>query len=180
MSTKYIPATEVAKLIRKDLKAAFPGISFKVTTKSASTVNVFWTDGPSDTQVNKVIGKYSGAKYDFVLDLQVYTKDNWGCDNVNLHRSHTVEFVRKVATSYCQRFGYNVPRIIEGTYPQVDPKDDFQIEYTRDWLSCVIARRAYETDARIIAQEAPKADVVADARAKNFHRLLTASKSRQA
>ena len=47
---RYLTAAETAKLIRKALKASFPGVKFSVRSKSYSmgaSVNVSYIDGPS-------------------------------------------------------------------------------------------------------------------------------------
>ncbi len=52
---------EVAKLIRKELKIAFPGYKFSVTIGSGSvwgTIYVRWENSLSREQIEKAIGKY--------------------------------------------------------------------------------------------------------------------------
>jgi conjugative element/phage-associated large polyvalent protein len=64
---EYIPTKDVAKLIRRHLKAAFPGVTFSVRTQSysmGSHVSVSWTDGPSTVQVDQAIGHYCGKTFD--------------------------------------------------------------------------------------------------------------------
>jgi len=48
--TVYVSVAETAKLVRAALKAAFPGITFSVRSKSYSmgaSISVRWTDGPA-------------------------------------------------------------------------------------------------------------------------------------
>ncbi len=54
-------ATETAKLIRKELKAVFPGIKFSVRSKyfsMGSSVNISWTDGATKKEVESVVSKF--------------------------------------------------------------------------------------------------------------------------
>lgn len=56
-----------AKAIRAELKAAFPGVTFKVTSKSFSMgndVNIHWTDGPTTKEVDALVSKYEYGHFD--------------------------------------------------------------------------------------------------------------------
>lgn len=72
-------AAMAAKEIRKELKSNFPGTKFKVTSKSFSmgnSVYISWTDGPSVSKVDTIVGKYQYGSFDGMQDL--YNYDN--CD----------------------------------------------------------------------------------------------------
>jgi len=61
-----------AKEIRKDLKRFFPTIKFKVTSANFSmgdSVSVSWTDGVTEEEVEKVLGKYQWGHFDGSVDL---------------------------------------------------------------------------------------------------------------
>lgn len=47
----YIPASIVAAHLRRELKAAFPGVKFQVRTRHSTTIDVDWSDGPTAEQV---------------------------------------------------------------------------------------------------------------------------------
>jgi hypothetical protein len=73
--TKYISVTDTAKMLRKDLKSTFPGVKFSVRSKSyagGASIDVHWTDGPTESQVNRVLYRYSGATFDGMRDLMEY------------------------------------------------------------------------------------------------------------
>jgi len=60
---------EIAKQIRTVLKSAFPATKFSVTIKRFSmgeSVDTSWTDGPTKSQVNDLIGKYGNTRFRFV------------------------------------------------------------------------------------------------------------------
>ncbi len=60
---------ECAKDIRKELKAAFPGVKFRVTSKTFSggnSVNIHWTYGPSLKSVEKIVDPFQGGHFDGV------------------------------------------------------------------------------------------------------------------
>lgn len=59
---RHTPA-ETAKYIRADLKAAFPGVKFKVRSERLNygegAVRISWTLGPSRDEVHGVVGIYA-------------------------------------------------------------------------------------------------------------------------
>ncbi len=89
-----------AKNIRKELKAAFPGVSFRVTSER-STINVSWTDGPTSEQVQAVTDKYRQGDFDGMTDS--YTRDQdstWpdtfgGADYVFAQRGDSLAGLRR-------------------------------------------------------------------------------------
>ena len=90
-------ATDVAKLIRKELKAAFPGQKFSVRVDRyslGSSIDVRWTDGPTIKQVEAQTRKHEAHKFgpDYVFahreisHLQAKKAEaiRWLYGNVNL------------------------------------------------------------------------------------------------
>lgn len=74
--TKYVSeVVQAAKLIRADLKASFPGIKFRVVTKSYSmgnSINIYWTDGPTRDSVKPLVAKYKDGDFDGMDDSYTY------------------------------------------------------------------------------------------------------------
>jgi hypothetical protein len=61
-SLAHLSTAEIAKRLRVELKAAFPGTTFSVRQDRASqmmAVDVFYTDGPALTAVEAVLAPYS-------------------------------------------------------------------------------------------------------------------------
>jgi hypothetical protein len=73
---KFVPeCVQAAKLIRNDLKAAFPGIKFRVVTSRYSmgnSINVYWTDGPAYYVVTEMLAKYEDGDFDGMDDSYTY------------------------------------------------------------------------------------------------------------
>jgi len=72
--TEYLSAAETAKVVRKLLKTAFPGIKFSVRSETysmGSSVRVSWTDGPTTGQVDHVVGFLAGSEFDGMIDLKI-------------------------------------------------------------------------------------------------------------
>ena len=69
--TIYLDAAELAAIVRRDLKAAFPGVTFRVRSSKysmGSSVNVSWQDGPTAAAVNAVIDRYKAQGFDGMTD----------------------------------------------------------------------------------------------------------------
>lgn len=75
----HLSCAETAKLVRKALKKAFPGQKFSVRSDSYSmgaSIDVSWIDGPTQKQVDAVVGVYAGADFDGMIDLKTHN-DHW-------------------------------------------------------------------------------------------------------
>ena len=71
--TKYLSVAEVAKLVRRSLKEAFPGVKFSVRSKSyagGSSIRVKWIDGPSEPKVKAVVERFEGGYFDGMTDYK--------------------------------------------------------------------------------------------------------------
>jgi len=68
-----------AKAIRKELKEAFKGVKFSVTSESFSmgdAVRVNWEDGPTDDQVKAITSKYQYGSFNGMEDMYENTNCN--------------------------------------------------------------------------------------------------------
>jgi len=68
-TTGYIYAADTAKLVRKALKRALPGVKFSVRTKHQSEIRIRWKDGPTQKAVKAVCDIYEGGGFDGMIDL---------------------------------------------------------------------------------------------------------------
>ncbi len=71
METIYNTPAAAAKQIRIELKAAFPGIKFSVRTETYSmgnSINISWTNGPTQKAVNLIVKKYEYGRFDGMTD----------------------------------------------------------------------------------------------------------------
>lgn len=72
-------AARAAKDIRKELKAAFPGCKFRVTSKifaGGDSVRIEWTNGPTTKAVREITDKYQGGSFDGMTDMYTYNRSN--------------------------------------------------------------------------------------------------------
>lgn len=80
---RYLTAAETATLVRGQLKAMFPGITFSVRTSGGSmtaAIRVRWTDGPTEEAVKQAVARYEGSGFDPMQDLRYplpYTLMAW-------------------------------------------------------------------------------------------------------
>lgn len=99
---RHIGTTEVAKLIRKQLKKDFkllyPNTKFSVRSSRGSSIRVRWENGPSREQVEQSVGHFKGATFDGMQDLKNYHDSefegeivSFGNDFLFCERKHTEE-----------------------------------------------------------------------------------------
>lgn len=68
-----------AENIRRELKRRFPGVKFTVRSESYSmgnSVNVSWTDGPTQKAVEEVTDRHKGGSFDGMTDSYTTDRDN--------------------------------------------------------------------------------------------------------
>lgn len=68
-------AAKAARLIRQELKEKYPSIKFSVksdTYAGGDSVNVRYTDGPIEIEVERLLRKYEYGSFNSMLDLYEY------------------------------------------------------------------------------------------------------------
>lgn len=116
MAKRYLSAAETAKLVRAELKEAFPKFKgFSVTSKTYSggaSINVSWTDGPTAPMVDAIVKKFAGSTFDGMVDLKTHHDSlykgevvSFGADYVFTNRKESVEFMKMVMARGLTKFG---------------------------------------------------------------------------
>ena len=95
MSKQSYEPKGTAQVIRKQLKAEFPGVKFSVKTGRSGfdIVRVEWIDGPTWGEVDALMGKYATQGFDGMTDCR-YRLDNetdWGIAWVVCERDFSQE-----------------------------------------------------------------------------------------
>lgn len=91
---RTIDTAEVAKLMRKQLKKAFPALPARFFSvridryAGGSSVDVSWTDGPTVAEVEKVTHAFGSARFEGMSDCS-YQADQWYCPKHGCRTSHT-------------------------------------------------------------------------------------------
>jgi hypothetical protein len=71
MTSTIIPTKDVAALLRKELRTAFPGVRFSVrcsTGTASAWINVTYDDGPTHQQVQAITGRFEGRSFNGQTD----------------------------------------------------------------------------------------------------------------
>ncbi|WP_420367169.1 LPD29 domain-containing protein [Curtobacterium sp. L1-20] len=71
MTTTIIPTKTVAALLRKELRAAFPGVKFSVrcsTGTASAWIDVSHVDGPTIAQVDAIASRFEGRSFNGQTD----------------------------------------------------------------------------------------------------------------
>lgn len=71
MTAQFIDTKDVAKLIRSALREAFPDTRFSVRLSrysGGSSIDVYWTDGPTAEMVECIAGAFQGGYFDGMTD----------------------------------------------------------------------------------------------------------------
>lgn len=162
MSTRFIDTADVAKLVRAELKAAFPGTKFSVRSSRysmGSEVSVKWVDGPTSKAVYGVVGMFCGSSFDGSVDLRSSHDTNYKGELVHFcntsldcTRELSVEFVKPIAEKVAKLWGFETPEVLE-SFGHAYIKQDYSQRIGRDCLANVIMQAAHETDARFPEQE---------------------------
>lgn len=76
---EYLSCAETAKLVRKSLKAEFPGQKFSVRSSvysGGASIDVEWSDGPTTKKVEKILWQFEGRGFDGMIDM-AYSISHW-------------------------------------------------------------------------------------------------------
>lgn len=102
----YISATETAKLVRAELKRAFPGQKFSVKQTPGGAIRVSWVDGPNSDKVKKVAGHFHGSEFDGMQDLKYSNRQPYANDFIFFQREFSPEVVKSAAEKFAQETGW--------------------------------------------------------------------------
>lgn len=86
----YLTVADTAKLLRQHLRRAFPGVKFSVRSSryaGGASIDVSWTDGPTDSEVDAIAGRYAGARFDGMIDMASYVS-HWLEDDGTVTVAH--------------------------------------------------------------------------------------------
>jgi len=156
----YLSCADTAKLLRKALKTAHPGIKFSVrsnTYAGGASINVKWTDGPTEERVKATTSLYSGATFDGMIDLKEYHDSLLADENGNVQHVHFgADFIftnREVGNTAAATYRREVERFIgqtvDGWYDKLPTdKDGYGLDVHKDYdtgLSQLSRSNGYRT-----------------------------------
>lgn len=138
---------EAAKCIKRELRAAFPTVDFRVKSKSFSmgnSVDVYWTDGPTTGQVDRIIGKYQYGHFDGMVDLYEYSNrrdDLPQAKYVMANREYSRAAYCAMVDELNAEHGWSLE--VEPAYNGIKPASDGWREYAGGMNSHEIHRSLY-------------------------------------
>lgn len=144
-SKKYYSTTEVAKEIRKVLKAEFPKTKFSVRSKSysgGSSIRIEYQNGPAYAKVNDIAKQFEGAGFDGMQDLKYYKAGvhpttgeavTWGVDFVFVTRNVDMEIQREIVNDLAGERGWEVTWYDYGWQCKEYYQDRFLSEAINEW-----------------------------------------------
>jgi hypothetical protein len=138
---------QAAKLIRQDLKKVFPSTKFEVRSSSfagGNSVDIRWNNGPTDNQVDEVVGKYQYGSFDSMQDLYEHTNRRKDIPQVKfVQTSRTVEKEIYQFLFEKMKLHYSGWENLE----YVDEYDkDFQAQWSHPTPMAFIDRRMHKID----------------------------------
>jgi hypothetical protein len=123
---RYISVVETARMIRTALREAFPGVRFSVRSSSYSggaSININYTDGPTNAQVKAVVSNFEGSYFDGMTDYKGFNYSSvngeevrFGADFIFVNRKFSVGLFTNLVASACKYYGYEMPAIAPSVY----------------------------------------------------------------
>lgn len=156
-----ISVKEVAKQIRKELTKVFPGEKYSVTSQSYSMgdcVNVRWTDGRRQEEVQKVLNKFKCKTFDGSIDASSYQPYEYegvwyyGTDSARASRELSKEYKANV-----EEFGKSIGIDVSNAYSYYETfykVEDKMLEQTTNPVA-IIELKEVETIKPIEIATAP-------------------------
>ena len=166
METTYISTNDTAKMIRKELKHYFPATKFSVRGNKysgGSSINIYWTDGPTSNEVDAITKRFEGASFDGMTDCKNYhtsfvilegtelpVEVSFGADYVFTRRELSPEFkdeLSKIAQSILNMNSHTLGQVFDlGEYYR-DLATDFDFSFDHGYGSNLIERISYKINA---------------------------------
>jgi hypothetical protein len=108
-----------AKNIRTELALAFPSTKFSVKSRRFSggdSIDVSWTDGPTTSQVDPIINRYSAGSFDGMTDSYNYEHCAWtdafgDAKYVHSHRDYSARAIAGAIRTVYTRYAGNLEAI---------------------------------------------------------------------
>jgi len=103
MTKQYLSCAATAKLVRAALKESFPGVKFSVVSRvysGGASIDVGYMDGPTSSQVNKVVSMFEGCYFDGMTDYKGYNSFSlngvdvsFGANFIFVNRKFSKDFI---------------------------------------------------------------------------------------
>lgn len=142
MSVAYLNDKESAVIVRRLLKAAFPSTKFGVTIgrgAGVSSIRIRWTDGPTTTRVDEIVGFLEAGRFDGMTDSYEYDRSRFveidgvmyqpGCKYIFTVRSISPSLANRCIQHIAQYWGG-----VERLPVAVESYDGYKLEGGEEWM----------------------------------------------
>lgn len=135
--------TEVAKLIRAELKAAFPKTKFSV--RSSSSIYVRYVDGPTTGRVEAIVSKFEGKVFNAMDDSTSYKppflyNGEWVYTYcyIFVQRELSPKFMDRLVMAVATYYGVSNPAVVAGfVRPTFAEQQEFHARTGLDWGTAI-------------------------------------------
>ena len=151
--------TLAAKNMRIELKHAFPGHKFSVRSKSFSmgnSVDVSWVDGPTEKEVEAIIGKYQYGHYNVMEDIHESISTDFHDKHGSTKFAHgsrslsydaELQVLQLISDKYGVSLGeMNITQEPSwcGKYIKAKYNYNLRVEARGEWLSTLVHQEGYK------------------------------------
>lgn len=144
----YMDVAETSKIIRAELKKAFPGQKFSVTCKRYSmgcSISVRYVDGPPTKSVRAITDQFCGKSFDGMTDSTEYYDSLWNGKPVHWP-SYSPDVRRDLSEDKNHELHGRIERMIAARW--INPDRDFLYRAAHVVMSSMDAR--FETADRAV------------------------------
>lgn len=133
-------ATNIRKLLKR-----FKGVKFSVTSPSWGSINVRWTDGPTEKTVDDLLGRFQEGYFDGNNDCYYYSPSPWNKCFGGVHYVHTArecsdELVKRAIDALVAENGGEAPSVEDYRRGRLWNKSP--AFSTRDWNQVIYQKLA--------------------------------------
>lgn len=139
----YAPASKVAKNIRLVLKKTYgKDVKFSVKSSSYGSVGISWIDGPTSSEVDKLLSMFKNGSFNSMEDMYEYNKTPFvdafgGVEYLNTNRTSTPESIQRQIDRLWEVMPINLQGIEKPTHENYHEKWQY-IPDMNDRISDVI------------------------------------------
>jgi hypothetical protein len=151
--TERVDAADCAKLVRKALKARWPGHRFSVRTSRysmGSSISVRYEDGPPVADVNRIVSAFQGASFDGTQDLKTYHTStlegrqvSFGADFVSASRDQSAKTREAIKAIFEAELGLSADGDARIAF---DFRDGVFVAGASEYTSSVLRQMFHQTD----------------------------------
>lgn len=113
---------QCAKLIRQELKKAYPQIKFKVTSEhyaGGNSVDIYYDDGVNKSKIDELVSKFMYGEFNSEDDSYSYNnvrEDIPQVKFISVTRNYSPQTKEKLAKALAERYGVSYQSMMDNFY----------------------------------------------------------------